>query len=256
MNICEKIAKIVEKKYKLPEGILVSISLAETGKKNKSGSISSWPWSLNHDGKSLFFNSKSNAYEYIIKNLNDKSKNIDVGCMQVSIKWHSDKFDSIEAMLDPYQNIDYAAKFLIDLKNNHGSWKKAIKYYHSSTAKLNKKYYSKVENLWKSNIHQAVFKKNEIEPLFLEKNVFYSEKLNIIKSKENFKDNSLSKNIRYTVDNSKDNLKKKLDMEVNIINKNENNFNFLPKNDIKNMYLKRHYDKILIFREQFKLNKN
>ena len=46
-------------------------------------------------------------------------------------------------------NVSYAASFLLQLKNKHGSWDKAIKHYHSSDPKKNKPYLIKVKNFWK-----------------------------------------------------------------------------------------------------------
>ena len=36
---------------------------------------------------------------------------MDVGCMQISFKWHSDNFASLEQAFDPVININYAADF-------------------------------------------------------------------------------------------------------------------------------------------------
>ena len=48
-------------------------------------------------------------------------------------------------------NISYAASFLRQLKNRHGSWDEAIKNYHSSDPKKNKPYLNKVKKFWKTN---------------------------------------------------------------------------------------------------------
>ena len=254
--ICERISSEVEKKNNFPEGILASISLAETGRKNDDGSFSSWPWSLNHAGKSLFFKNKSQALDYINKNVTEKFNNIDVGCMQISIKWHSKEFSSYEMMLDPYENISYAAKFLSFLKNKHGSWKKAIKHYHSSTANLNKKYFARVEKIWNNHSTVANLDKNKTKSLFLEKNVFYSEKLNNIESKEEvIFDKKLRKVVYSKVDNDKKNSEVKVSLDefkVDIIGNNKNYFKYTDKKNLSNNYLKDHFEKILLFRKEFK----
>ena len=146
--VCEKIAHQVEIKNKLPKNILSSISLVEAGRKHKDGIVESWPWSLNHAGKSVFFDNKDEALDYLKNNITSKFKNIDVGCMQINVRWHRENFKSLGAMIDPRQNIEYAAEFLINLKSTHGSWEKAIKHYHSSTPKLHVKYYAKVQQAW------------------------------------------------------------------------------------------------------------
>ncbi len=256
--ICERISSEVEKKNNFPEGILVSISLAETGRKNDDGSITSWPWSLNHAGKSLFFTNKKQALNYLNKNITEKFNNIDVGCMQISVKWHSKEFSSYEMMLDPHENINYAAKFLSFLKDKHGSWQKAIKHYHSSTPKLNKKYFSRVEKIWNNHMIVANLDKNKTKSLFLEKNVFYSEKLNNIDVKEKTIFENTPKKVAYSnIDNNKENLEERKSLEqlkVDIIVNNKNYFKYTNKEDLNNNYLRDHFEKILVFRKEFKKN--
>ncbi len=45
---------------------------------------------------------------------------IDIGCMQLNYFYHGDRFSSIEHMFDPHLNVDYAARYLKDLKHNRG----------------------------------------------------------------------------------------------------------------------------------------
>ena len=147
--VCEEIAHEVETSNKLPKNILASISLIESGRKDEAGLVKPWPWSLNHAGKSVFFSSRAETLQYLKKNITPKFKNIDVGCMQVNVRWHQENFDTLDSMIDPRKNIEYAALFLRTLKSKHGSWEQAIKHYHSSTPKLNVKYYAKVQRAWK-----------------------------------------------------------------------------------------------------------
>ena len=70
-------------------------------------------------------------------------QNIDLGCMQLNIRWHARYFTSIEAMLSPFENVSYAAKYLEQLYRETGSWEKTVKYYHSRNPKFNSVYYAK-----------------------------------------------------------------------------------------------------------------
>ena len=98
------------KEFKLPNKLLTSISFVESGlKKNKK--YISWPWTLNVDGKSKYFDTKQEALEYLRQN-NSKTKNIDVGCMQISTKFHAKEFENLNQILDPVANVKYAAKLL------------------------------------------------------------------------------------------------------------------------------------------------
>ncbi len=148
---CEFLASIIEEKFDLPAGILVSISNVEAGRIIANNKKKGWPWTVNHSGEGLFFENKIDAISYVKENLKKGDTNLDVGCMQISLKWHSNNFQSVEDAFDPEKNILYAAKFLRKLYKDHGNWTKAIKFYHSSDPKKNRKYHKKVLLAWSKN---------------------------------------------------------------------------------------------------------
>ena len=147
-NSCEKIIKSIELQTDLPKGLLLGIGKAEAIRKINNKYII-WPWTVNHAGKSMFFDTKKQMRNYVFKNLKRNDFNIDVGCMQINIKWHKNNFKKIVDMFEVSPNISYAASFLIQLKNKHGSWDKAITHYHSSDPKKNIPYLIKVKSFWK-----------------------------------------------------------------------------------------------------------
>lgn len=56
---------------------------------------------------------------------------IDLGCMQINHYFHARNFASVEQMLDPAANVDYAARFLQQLHKREGSWTMAVARYHA-----------------------------------------------------------------------------------------------------------------------------
>ena len=146
LNFTEKYGK----QFNIPDKLLTSISLVESGIK-KNNNFVSWPWTLNVAGKSMFFDNKDDALSFLKKNY--KNKNIDVGCMQISLKYHINEFDSLESILDPGTNVKYAAKFLRKLFLKHKRWNEAISRYHSSVPKRKTQYLNRVKNYW-SDIRQ------------------------------------------------------------------------------------------------------
>ena len=146
LNFTEKYGK----QFNIPDKLLTSISLVESGIK-KNNNFVSWPWTLNVAGKSMFFDNKNDALSFLKKNY--KNKNIDVGCMQISLKYHINEFDSLENVLDPDKNVKYAAKFLRKLFLKHKRWNEAISRYHSSVPKRKTQYLNRVKNYW-SDIRQ------------------------------------------------------------------------------------------------------
>ena len=134
------------KKFNLPDKLLTSISLVESGMV-KGKTINSWPWSLNINGKSKYFDNKKDTLIFLKKSLK-KKRNIDVGCMQINYKFHGHNFNNLDHILNPEENVKYAAKFLKKLFKRHKSWNEAISRYHSSEPVRKKRYLTKVKNFW------------------------------------------------------------------------------------------------------------
>jgi|GEM_PF-2440530 len=131
-----------EEACSLPKGIFTSIANVESGERICA---------LNVEGKALFFDSYTNARKALKQKLSKVVTNIDIGIMQLNYKWHGRAFGSAEDMLDPKQNIFYAAKFLKKLRVQHGIWYQAIKFYHSRQEKHNAAYHNRVFAAWYGN---------------------------------------------------------------------------------------------------------
>ncbi len=157
LKLCENTIESIELQTDIPKGLLLGIGKVEAIRKINNKYII-WPWTINHAGKSLFFDNKEQMKNYVFKNLKRKDFNIDVGCMQINIKWHKNNFKKISDMFEVNPNISYAASFLKQLKNKHGSWDKAIKHYHSSDPKKNNPYLIKVKSFWKKVENTKIIK--------------------------------------------------------------------------------------------------
>ena len=138
----EEILTIISQKeqaYNIPSGLLLAIAKTESNLK---------PLALNISGYSVLPQDKSSALKTIRKALNKGINNIDIGIAQINYKWHQDKFDSIESMLLPELNINYAASLLDALKTQHGDWHKALRHYHSAKPSYHRDYSRKVVLCW------------------------------------------------------------------------------------------------------------
>ena len=169
-NFTEKYGK----QFNIPDKLLTSISLVESGIK-KNNRFISWPWTLNVAGKSKFFDNKNDALDFLKKNY--KNKNIDVGCMQISLKYHLKEFDSLENVLDPDKNVKYAAKFLKKLFSKHKRWNEAISRYHSSVPKRKKQYLTRVKNYWEDIRQKKLILKSNPNNRKKEKIEFFRKEL-------------------------------------------------------------------------------
>ena len=143
-NICLLEASRAEARHGIPKGLLQSITRVESGRKTVTGDFMPWAWTLNDRGEGLFFDDREAALAYLQKAVVDPDHSVDVGCMQINTKWHSEGFLELSDMLDPTQNADYAAGFLLDLHEAHQSWDDAVKHYHSAAPEKNVGYHRRV----------------------------------------------------------------------------------------------------------------
>ncbi|MEC8121342.1 MAG: hypothetical protein VX113_05355 [Pseudomonadota bacterium] len=143
-NICLTEARRAEAQHGIPKGLLQSISRVEAGRKTVTGEFMPWAWTLNDRGEGLFFDSREAALRHLEAAVAAGDHSVDVGCMQVNTKWHMGGFHELADMLDPVQNADYAAGFLLDLHEAHQSWDDAVKHYHSAEPEKHMVYHRRV----------------------------------------------------------------------------------------------------------------
>jgi len=106
----------------------------------KNGATEPWPWAVNMEGRSLWFDTRSEAMSYVFDHFRTGARSFDVGCFQINYRWHGAKFSSIDQMFDPYANARYAAEFLKSLFDESGDWRIAAGAFHSRTPALADRY--------------------------------------------------------------------------------------------------------------------
>lgn len=147
--LCLKEAVRLEKREHIKTNLLSAISLVESGRYFKQYPTGvSWPWTVTAEGKGEFFPSKEKALD-AVRNLQGRGvENIDVGCMQINLKYHPEAFKSLEDALDPAQNVAYAAGFLKKNYQETKSWGEAATRYHSKNVHKAYKYEDKLLEVW------------------------------------------------------------------------------------------------------------
>ena len=123
---CEMQIQAAARKYGIPEGILYSVGLTETGRK---GSLSAY--AMNVEGKAYFASSLPEALQLFAQAKKSGAKLIDIGCMQINHHFHGREFGSVEEMFDPAKNVQYAALVLKRLHDQHETWTMAVARYHA-----------------------------------------------------------------------------------------------------------------------------
>ena len=146
---CDQAASQASHDLDVPLDVLRAITRAETGR-DKDGQYQPWPWAVNMDGASHWFDTEDEAKIFVFNNFKRGERNFDVGCFQINYKWHARAFNSIEEMFDPAKNAQYAARFLSDLHADLGNWSDAAAAYHSRTPKIAKVYKARFDSIYQN----------------------------------------------------------------------------------------------------------
>jgi Flp pilus assembly protein TadD len=154
--VCFRYLQTYERSLRIPQGLLTAVSLVETGRPSTGGELTPWPWVINVNGKGTFFESKEEAVAQTRKIIDEGQRSVDVGCMQVNLRYHPNAFKSLEEAFDPATNVAYGAQFLKSLHDVQGSWNKAVERYHSSDNGRREEYREKVIALWNSDVRSLV----------------------------------------------------------------------------------------------------
>lgn len=140
--LCFMAASEMEEKYHIEKHLLSTIASVESGQYDYGKEqYMAWPWTLNAQGKGYYFSTKEEAVAKAKQLQQDGVTSIDVGCMQINLKFHNKAFESIEDAFDPKKNVEYSAKFLTKLYNQRGkNWDLAAMAYHSKNPEKGQQY--------------------------------------------------------------------------------------------------------------------
>lgn len=160
-GLCRQEIAEVERAERIPAHLLAAIAVVESGRqapRNGAGrrEISAWPWTVMAEGKGRYLPSKAEAIAEVERLRSRGVRNIDVGCMQVNLMYHPDAFADLEEAFDPAANVAYAASFLKALREDKGSWAKAVAHYHSATPERHTRYRAKVFAAWRDERRRAL----------------------------------------------------------------------------------------------------
>lgn len=146
---CDGAGAAAEVRHGVPSGLLRAIGRVESGRRDPaSGRVSAWPWAINAEGRGRLFDSAAEALAGVRGLQQGGVASIDVGCFQINLVHHRTAFATLEEGFDPERNADYAARFLVSLREKTGSWEAAVGAYHSATPERGGPYRDKVLAGW------------------------------------------------------------------------------------------------------------
>lgn len=122
-GVCAHAIDQAATRHGVPLDLMLAIGRVESGLS---------PWVINAAGQGIRFASLSEAVAGVDALRSQGVESIDVGCMQVNLRWHPDAFASLAEAFVPEINADYAARLLRHLYGETGSWDAAMGRYHSA----------------------------------------------------------------------------------------------------------------------------
>lgn len=136
---CLPFIPAAEHYYHLPPGLLQAIALTESGQDGAP-----YPWALNIAGQAVI----SPTYQAAARQLRyadgQPRRDVAIGCMQIHMQYHLNRFIEPEWALHPRYNVWYAALYLDALRRQYGDMVSAIAHYHGSDPAAQRDYLCRV----------------------------------------------------------------------------------------------------------------
>ncbi len=148
-DLCGASTQAVEQATNLPRHLLAAIAVAESGRRDDLNKIVvAWPWTVTSGSEEWYADSKREAIEVVEDLVRNGVRNIDVGCMQINLYYHSDAFKTLDEAFDPLTNVSYAAAYLTKLRKRTSNWMTAAGNYHSATPEFHNRYRARLKEIW------------------------------------------------------------------------------------------------------------
>ncbi|MDX8126969.1 transglycosylase SLT domain-containing protein [Methylomonas sp. OY6] len=93
---------------------LYAVSLMESSKYSSNNTITPWPLAINAAGTAIFPRNRGDALNALACELEKGITSIDVGLMQINIKWNGYRVSDIKSLFDPEVNLRVGADILAE----------------------------------------------------------------------------------------------------------------------------------------------
>jgi len=138
-DACVAHAVEAERKFNIPPGLLVAISLVESGQDGAPN-----PYVMSVGGRAVYARSANDAARHLRDKRGQLKENVYVGCMQLSLSTHRGQFQPVERIVEPKENVFYAGRLLLRLHGEEGSWKTAVARYNGASPRQAQGYICKI----------------------------------------------------------------------------------------------------------------
>lgn len=128
-----------ETEHGIPRGLLLGIALVESGRGGYPA-----PFALSIRGKAVYAKSEAEAARYLRDPQGKLRGGVMAGCMQLSLSHHKNSFRPVDRIVNPQANVRFAARYLVQLRADTGSWAGAVARYNGGTNGKGRLYQCKV----------------------------------------------------------------------------------------------------------------
>ncbi len=129
----------METEFGIPRGLLLGIALVESGRGGYPA-----PFALNIRGRAIYAKNEADAARYLRDPQGRLRGGVMAGCMQLSLSHHKNSFRPVEKIVEPRSNVRFAARYLVRLRGETGSWAGAVARYNGGTNGKGRLYQCKV----------------------------------------------------------------------------------------------------------------
>ena len=103
----------VAHRYRLDPYLLYAVALTESARVT-DGFAEPWPLAIQHQGRAFYPEDTESARQELKRRLMTGDPSIDVGIMQVNLRWHGHRVSHPEALFDRDTNIDLGARIIVE----------------------------------------------------------------------------------------------------------------------------------------------
>ncbi|WGS83857.1 transglycosylase SLT domain-containing protein [Methylomonas sp. UP202] len=104
----------VARRHGIDPYILYAVALTESQKNDGQNRAVPSPWAINNAGNTFIPGNQQEAEALLYQLMVQGKRNIDIGIMQVNLRWHGHRVTKPEQLLDPSTNLEIGARVLSD----------------------------------------------------------------------------------------------------------------------------------------------
>ncbi|BBL57571.1 hypothetical protein MKFW12EY_11840 [Methylomonas koyamae] len=102
----------VARRHRIDPYILYAVALTESRKNDGQNRVIPSPWAINNAGNTFIPGSQQEAEALLNQLMVQGKRNIDIGIMQVNLRWHGHRVAKPEQLLIPSTNLEIGASVL------------------------------------------------------------------------------------------------------------------------------------------------